>query len=77
MWPGVVIGLLQIRQEYSFLLVFGLVPSRFLLHAVVRDVGPEGSAPNNEPEGPAADNKPEGPGADDKMDRFDISCALV
>ena len=59
------------------LLVFGLVPSRFLLHTVVHDVGPEGSAPNNEPEGPAADDKPGGPGADDKLDRFNISCALV
>ena len=68
-------------QEYSFLSL-GLWPcslSRFLLHAVVRDVGPEGSAPNDKPEGPAADDKPEGPGADDKLDRFDIhvSCALV
>ena len=81
MWPGVVIGLLQILQEYSFLSL-GLWPcslSCFLLHTVVRDVGPEGSAPNDKPEGPAANDKPEGPGADDKLDRFDIhvSCALV
>ena len=71
MWPGVVIGLLQTRQEYSFLSL-GLWPcslfSRFLLHAVVRDVGPEGSAPDDKPEGPAADDKPEGPGADNKLE---------
>ena len=70
MWPGVVIGLPQIRQEYSFLSL-GLWPcslSRFLLHVVVRDVGPEESAPDDKPEGPAADDKPEGPAADDKLE---------
>ena len=87
MWPGVVIGLPQTRQEYSFLSL-GFWPcslSRFLLHAVVRDVGPEGSAPDDKPEGlaaddklegPVPDDKPEGPGADEKLDRFDKSCAL-
>ena len=70
-----VIGLLQIRQKYSFLSL-GLWPcslSRFL-HAVLCDVGPEGSAPNDKPEEPQQMTRP---GADNKLDRFDISCVLV
>ena len=69
MWPGEVIGLPHIRQEYSL----GLGPcslSRFLLHVVMRDVRPEESAPDDKPEGdkhegPAADDKLEGPAPDD------------
>ena len=50
------------------LLVFGPVPSPAFFHAVVRDVGPVGSAPDDKPEGPAADDKPEGPEAHDKLE---------
>ena len=86
MRPGVVKSLPQTRQVY-FLLSLGLWPcslSHFLLHAVMRDVGPEGAAADDKPQGQAADDKLEGPasntegtGTDDKLDGFNKSCALV